>query len=76
MNDSKHYLIHAYKDKDLKCFIKNVPCGCNHRKTAIKIMKEAAHSDIVQGLYYFYHVVEQTMKTIDIYPSTEQTEDI
>jgi hypothetical protein len=39
-------------------------------------MKEYAHGDIVKGQYYFYEVIEQTMKTIDIYPSTEQTGDL
>ena len=72
--DTKHYLLHVFSDKDCLIFIKCPPLNkATSRKGAIKQMKEYAHGDIVKGQYYFYKVIEQTMKTIDIYPSTEQT---
>jgi hypothetical protein len=74
--DSKSYMIHVYQDRDFKIYLRYVPCEATTRKKAVKIMMEAAHKDIVRGQYYFYQVVEQNMKYLDTYPSTEQTEDI
>ena len=76
-NENTHYLLHVYTDRELKNFIKCPPLSkSNTRKEAVKQMKEYAHGDIVRGQYYFYHVIEQKMTTIDIYPSQETTGDI
>jgi len=76
MKDSKNYMIHVYKNIDMTIYLKHIPCNATTRKEALKIMMEAAHHDIVRGFYYFYQIVEQTMKYLDTYPSTEQTGDI
>lgn len=74
MKPSKHYLIHVYQDKDLLVHLKSIPTnGENKLKKVTKIMKDAAYEDIIQGRYYFYNIVEQTFKSIEVYPSQEVT---
>ena len=73
-NSNKHYLIHVYEDKDLLVHIKSIPTkGEQKLKSVAKIMKDAAYEDIVHGRYYFYNIVEQTTKSIEVYPSQEVT---
>ena len=74
--DNTHYLIHVYQDRELMKHIRSVGNDCKTKKDAVKLMKDEAHRDIVRGHYYFYHVQQQRMETIEVYPSQETTGDI
>ncbi len=75
MKTNKNYLIHVFNDKDLLIHIKSIPTnGEKKLKKVMKIMKDAAYKDIIEGRYYFYNIVEQTTKSIEVYPSQEKTE--
>jgi hypothetical protein len=75
MKDNTHYLIHVYQDGELMKHIRSVGNDCKTKKDAVKLMKDEAHRDIVRGRYYFYHVQQQKMETIEVYPSQETTGD-
>jgi hypothetical protein len=73
-SSNKHYLIHVYQDKELLVHLKSIPTNGEQKlKKVAKIMKDAAYEDIVKGKYYFYNIVEQTTKSIEVYPSQEVT---
>jgi hypothetical protein len=73
MKIKKHYLIHVYQDKDLLIHLSSVHNEAKTAKQASKIMRVMAHSDIIHGRYYYYNIVEQTMRSVEVYPSTETT---
>ena len=70
---TKYYLLHVYEDKDHNVFLKCPPLRSTTRKQAVKKMREYMHEDLVKGLYYFYVVIEQTMKVIEYAPNNETT---
>jgi len=71
---TKHYLIHVYIDKDCKRYLYGIPNQSKNRKEAVKAMRDWMHKDLVNGKYYFYVVMEQTMKVIDFAPNTDTTQ--
>lgn len=73
MKPSKHYLIHVYEDSASLVYLRSVPNKAKTAKQARKIMNDEAYKDIVNGKYYFYNLLEQTTKTLEVYPSTQKT---
>jgi hypothetical protein len=71
---TKYYLIHVYGDKEHKQHIQSIHNGLKNRKSAVKVMRDQMHKDLVSGKYYFYVVVEQTNKIIDFAPNHETTD--
>jgi len=73
MKPTKHYFIHVYEDKDLLVHLYSIHNELKSLKEAKKKMMDQAHKDIVNAKYYFYNIVEQTMKSVEVYPSQEVT---
>lgn len=74
MTTEKSFHILCTKDKE---GLVNVPINLGifkQKKKAKKAMMDQASTDLVNGRYYFYHLMEQKNIMHETYPSPETTE--
>jgi hypothetical protein len=67
--DSTHYLIHVYQDKDLLQHVYSASDVPSDKKKAKNLLTDLIATDLMHNRYYFYEFIEQTFKTLEIYPS-------
>jgi hypothetical protein len=70
--NSTHYLIHVYEDKEMLKHIKSIANVPQDKTKAHKLFKSVIIDDTTLNKYYYYELVEQTFKSVELYPTPAQ----
>lgn len=73
-NTTTHFMIHMTKDKEGLVTLPIYNGSFKTKKEARKAMMNLAAEDLVNGRYYFYHLMEHKSIKHETYPSIETTE--
>lgn len=70
--NSTHYIIHVYADKDHLTHVRSETNVPQDKKKAVKFFRDVIITDTMLNKYYNYELVEQTFKSVELYPTPAQ----